>query len=100
MSKIIVAVDESQGSNDAIALASTLAGITGSTLTLVNVFPYDAGPSRASDREFEEYVRKDSRDLLERLRDAHGDEFVELEAIPNPSPPTGSTRSPSWRKPT
>ena len=54
MSKIIVAVDESQGSSDAIALASTLAGITGSTLTLVNVFPYEPGPSRASNREFED----------------------------------------------
>lgn len=85
MSKIIVAVDESQGSSDAIALASTLAGVTGSTLTLVNVFPCDAGPSRASNREFEEYMRQDSRELLERLRDAHGDGAVELEAIANPS---------------
>jgi nucleotide-binding universal stress UspA family protein len=89
MSKIIVAVDESQGSSDAIALASTLAGITGSTLTLVNVFPYDVDPSRASNREFEEYMRQDSLELLERLRDAHGDETVELKAIANPSPSHG-----------
>ena len=89
MSKIIVAVDESQGSSDAIALASTLAGITGSTLTLVNVFPYDVGPSRASNREFEEYLRQDSRELLERLRDAHGDEAVELKPIANTSPAHG-----------
>jgi nucleotide-binding universal stress UspA family protein len=87
MSKIIVAVDESQGASDAIALASTLAGITGSTLTLVNVFPYDAG--RASNREFEEYMRQPSRELLERLRDAHGDQTLELKAIPNTSPSHG-----------
>jgi len=89
MSKIIVAVDESQGSSDAIALASTLAGITDSTLTLVNVFPYDLTPSRASNRQFEEYLRRDSRELLERLRDAHGDEAVELRTIANPSPSHG-----------
>ena len=89
MSKIIVAVDESQGSSDAIALASTLAGITGSTLMLVNVFPYDRAPSRASNREFEAYLREDSRELLERLRDAPGDETVELKAVANPSPAHG-----------
>ena len=89
MSKIIVAVDESQGSSDAIALASTLAGITGSTLTLVNVFPYSLEPSRASNREFEDFLRQDSRELLERLRNDHGDETVELRAIANPSPAHG-----------
>jgi nucleotide-binding universal stress UspA family protein len=89
MTKIIVAVDQSQGSVDAIALASTLAGITGSGLTLVNVFPYDLHPSRALNREFEAYLRQDSHELLKRLRDAHGDEAVEIKAIPNPSPSHG-----------
>ena len=34
-------------------------------------------------------MRKDSRELLERQRDAHGDEAVELKAIANPSPSHG-----------
>jgi nucleotide-binding universal stress UspA family protein len=85
MTKIIVAVDESQGSRDAIALARTLAGATGSTLTFANVFPYDLQPSRAANGEFEEYLRQDSRALLERLRDAHGNASVELKAIANAS---------------
>ena len=85
MTKIIVAVDESQGSSDAIALASTLAASTGSALTFANVFPYDIDPSRASNREFEDYMRQDSRELLERLRGAHGDETVELKAVANSS---------------
>lgn len=89
MSKIIVAVDASQGASDAIALASKLAGITGSTLMLVNVFPYDVHPSRGSNREVEAYMREDSIDLLERLRTTHGDESVEVEAIANPSPSHG-----------
>ena len=62
MTKIIIAVDESQGSSDAIALASTLAASTGSALTFANVFPYDLDPSRASNREFEDYMRQDSRE--------------------------------------
>ncbi|MGZ8512353.1 MAG: universal stress protein, partial [Candidatus Limnocylindria bacterium] len=89
MPKIIVGVDGSQGSKDAIALASGLAGTTGSTLTLVNVFPYDEHPSRGLNREFEEYLRQDSQELLERLRSTHGDETVEVRAVPHPSPPHG-----------
>jgi nucleotide-binding universal stress UspA family protein len=89
MTKIIVGVDESQSSNDAIALASGLADITGSELMLVNVFPYDERPSRALNREFEEYLRQDSARLLERLRSTHGDETIEIRALPNPSPARG-----------
>ncbi|MDP9134842.1 MAG: universal stress protein [Actinomycetota bacterium] len=89
MRKIIVGVDESQGSSDAIALASSLADITGSELMLVNVFPYDERPSRALNRGFEEYLRQISRDLLGRLRSTLGDENVEVRSIANPSPAHG-----------
>lgn len=89
MTKILVGVDESQGSDDAIALASGLADITGSELMLVNVFPYDERPSRALNRKFQEYLRQDSVDLLERLRSTRGDENVEIRAIENPSPARG-----------
>jgi nucleotide-binding universal stress UspA family protein len=86
MNKIIVGVDGSEGSSDAIALASDLAGLTGSTLTLVNVFPYDERPSRASNAPYEGHLRRDSQALLERLRRAHGDEHVDIRSIANPSP--------------
>jgi nucleotide-binding universal stress UspA family protein len=89
MGKIIVGVDESPGSSDAIALASSLAGITGSELVLVNVLPYDVHPSRAANRAFEEYLHGDSQDLLERLRGSLGDAPVEVRAIPNVSPAHG-----------
>ena len=85
MSKIIVGVDESAGSADAIALASSLAGMTGATLMLVNVFPYDVHPSRAVNYDFEAYLRQDSTEMLERMRSAQGDETIEIKAIPNPS---------------
>ena len=89
MRTIIVGVDESQGSIDAIALASSLAGITGSELMLVNVFPYDVHPSRAANRAFEEYLRRDSNNLLERRRSSLGDQTVEIRAIPDVSSARG-----------
>jgi nucleotide-binding universal stress UspA family protein len=89
MSTIIVGVDQWEGSNDAIALASGLAGITGAELMLINVFPYDQRPSRAANAAFEAYLRKDSYELLERLRTELGDEAVEIKAVANPSPAHG-----------
>jgi len=86
MSKIIVGVDESPGSADAIALASSLAGMTGATRMLVNVFPYDPQPSRAVNPGYDKYLRADSHELLERLRDAHGDETAQVKAVPETSP--------------
>jgi nucleotide-binding universal stress UspA family protein len=85
MSKVIVGVDESPGSADAIALASSLAGVTSATLMLVNVYPYDVNPNRALNYEFETYLHEDSVELLERLRKVHGDASVEIKAVPNPS---------------
>src|SRR3954447_2652597 len=85
MSKIIVGVDTSQGANDAISLASSLAGITGAQLVLVNVFPYDRHPSRAVNSAFERYLKQDSDELLERLRSGLDDYSVEVRAVPNTS---------------
>jgi nucleotide-binding universal stress UspA family protein len=88
MSKIIVGVDESEASNDAIALSSSLARITGAELMLVNVFPYESRPSRAANAAFEAYLRKDSHELLERLR-TNLDGTVEVRAVANHSPAHG-----------
>jgi nucleotide-binding universal stress UspA family protein len=90
MRKIIVAVDESDGSRDAITLASALARTTDATLALVNVFPYDQHAGRAASRVFEDYLRQDSHVLLEQLRaTVPGDGAVETYAVPNPSPAHG-----------
>jgi nucleotide-binding universal stress UspA family protein len=88
MRKIIVGVDQSEGSHDAIALASSLAAIAGAELMLVNVFPYDTRPSRALNAEFETYLHEDSHELLERLSADLGG-AVEIKSIPDPSPAHG-----------
>jgi nucleotide-binding universal stress UspA family protein len=89
MSKIIVGVEGSHGSTDAITLASELAGMTGAELMLANIFPHEQHPSRGVNAEFEAYLRKDSNELLERLRSELGDELVEIKAVANPSPAHG-----------
>jgi nucleotide-binding universal stress UspA family protein len=86
MSKIIVGVDESPGSADAVALASTVAAMTGATLTLVNAYPYDPLPSRAVNADYERHLHDDSTALLERLRSAHGDEAAQILAVADVSP--------------
>ena len=86
MSKIIVGADGSDGSRDALPLASRLAGITGATLVLANVFPYDVTPSGTLNREFEEYLRRDADATLELLRETlDADTPVETRKVPNPS---------------
>ena len=89
MSKIIVGVDESGGSADAISLASRLAGITGAELMLVNVYPYDRRPSRTLNHEFEAHLREGSLELLERLRREHAGETIAVKALADPSPAHG-----------
>ena len=90
MSKIIVGVDESPGSADAIALASRLAGMTGAKLMLVNVFPYDAHPSRAVNAEFETYLREDSEATCSSgCARPTATRPSRSKAIPNPSPAHG-----------
>ena len=86
MSKIIVGVDQSEGSNDAIALASSLASITSAQLMLVNVYPYDTRPSRTLSAQFEAYLRQDSRELLERLQTQYSDLAAEVRSVPDHSP--------------
>jgi nucleotide-binding universal stress UspA family protein len=88
MSKIIVGVDQSEGSGDAIALASSLAGITGAELLLANVFDYDAVPSRAINEALETQLRDGSQALLERAR-GELDVVAEVRSVANPSPAHG-----------
>lgn len=90
MSKIVVGVDGSDGSRDAIALARGLAGITGSTLMLANVFPYDEQPSRGLNKEFGNYLREAAEALLDRERKTvEVDGAVETRAVANTSAPHG-----------
>lgn len=58
--KIIVGVDGSERSEDAVALAARLARGTGATLMLTSAYPYDAFPGRGGGDVYESYLRDEA----------------------------------------
>ena len=66
MSKIIVGVEESDRSKDAVALAALLARGTGAELELVCAYPYDDVPGRAANAGYRQYLREDAEAAIER----------------------------------
>lgn len=78
---IVVGVEESERSADAIALARRLADATGAGLLLVNAYPYEAVPGGPARPEYEEYVRRSSRELLEAARAALAPAVADTESV-------------------
>ena len=60
MPKIIVGVDESERSKDAVALAARLARGSDADVLLVCAYPYDTAPSRAANAGYQHYLRDDA----------------------------------------
>jgi nucleotide-binding universal stress UspA family protein len=65
--KTIVGVDDRDGGRDALALAGTLTAFTGDELIAVRVYPHEARPSRAMVGGFEEDMRADAKEELDRI---------------------------------
>ncbi len=90
MSKIIVGVDESDRSKDAVALAALLARGTGAELQLVCAYPYDDVPGRAANAGYRQYLREDAEAAIERAMDGIEDlPQVRSRPIPEVSPAKG-----------
>jgi nucleotide-binding universal stress UspA family protein len=66
VSKIIVGVDESDRSRDAVALAALLARGSDAELELVCAYPYDDVPGRGAKTGYRQYLRQDAEEALER----------------------------------
>ena len=73
MSKIIVGVDDSIRSKDAVALATRIARVADAELVLVCAYPYDEHPSRALNSEFERALREQAEGRLAQARAEAGD---------------------------
>ena len=54
MSTILIGVDASERSEDAIAFGRRLADVAGAHVVVANAYPYSAVPSRASNAAFRE----------------------------------------------
>jgi nucleotide-binding universal stress UspA family protein len=73
MPKIIVGVDESDRSKDAIALAAQLARGSGAELVLVCAYPCDDRPSRVSDVDFRRTLCADAETSIQRAQEGIDD---------------------------
>jgi nucleotide-binding universal stress UspA family protein len=85
--RIVVGVEDSDRSKDAVALAAQLARAAGATVVLANAFPLDPVPSRTSTPALRRRLEEQSYELLERHAQAAGEGVrTELEALPGFSP--------------
>ncbi len=87
MSKIIVGVDGSDRSDDALALASSLARRTGAEIVLARAYPYDDEAGHLGDSSRRHHLRQDAQQTLDRLR-ALADVSLQIttRTIADPSP--------------
>jgi nucleotide-binding universal stress UspA family protein len=67
VSTIVIGVDDSTRSEDAVAFAGRLAGAANGRLVLVNAFPYTEVPSRFPTPEYRDTLRDDARELVQRM---------------------------------
>jgi nucleotide-binding universal stress UspA family protein len=86
MTKIIVGVEDSARSRDAVAFADQLATSFRATLILANAYPHARFPGRSMRAEFDARLHADAEvTLLRMAREARGSD-VETRALPDTSP--------------
>ena len=98
MTTILVGVDQSERSRDAVAFAHALGGNPSARALVANVFRRDDHPSGALKLDYRRALERDA----ERTADRMADELRELDAdrvaaatVAGTSPPTGCSISPS-----
>jgi nucleotide-binding universal stress UspA family protein len=69
VSTILIGVDNSERSEDAIAFGRRLADVAAAHVVVANAYPYSAVPSRAANAGFREGLRDDALDVVRRMRD-------------------------------
>ena len=87
MSKIIVGVDGSDRSDDALALASSIARSTAAEIVLARAYPYDDAVGHVGDSARRHDLREAAQDVLDRVREhSDTDLHVTTRTIADPSP--------------
>ena len=82
MTKIIVGVDRTERSRDAVALAAELARTAGTEVILANTYSYDGVPSHAAGPEFDRRLRAEATETLQRAASGLAGIVPELRALP------------------
>ena len=75
MSTIIIGVDASERSEDAIAFGRRLAAASTAHVIVANAYPYSDMPSRASNAGYRDALREDALAMVREMRD-------KLEGVP------------------
>jgi nucleotide-binding universal stress UspA family protein len=87
VSKIIVGVDGSDRSDDALALASSLARRTAAEIVLARAYPYDDAAAHLGESAQRHHLREEAQRILDRLRE-RADPALQIttRTIADPSP--------------
>jgi nucleotide-binding universal stress UspA family protein len=88
VSKIIVGIDQSERSKDAVALASVLARSSGAELELACAYPYDDVPARGANTGYRQYLREDAEAAIKQAQEGIAD-------LPEVASRTNASVSPS-----
>ena len=67
MTTILVGVDDSERSLDALAFARQVAAASGASVLVANVFPYDDRPSRMSSLGYRQILEAEAQKLAQRM---------------------------------
>ncbi|HEY6886916.1 MAG TPA: universal stress protein [Solirubrobacter sp.] len=90
MSTILIGVDASERSEDAIAFGRRLADVVGAHVIVANAYPYSDIPSRASNTAYREALRDEAVETARRMRDQLeriNDDQTLIRVAADPSPP-------------
>jgi nucleotide-binding universal stress UspA family protein len=89
VSTILIGVDASERSEDAVAFARRLADVAAAHVVVVNAYPYSDVPSRAANSTYRAALRDEALEIVHRMRDqldrVAGDE-TEVAVMAEPSP--------------
>src|SRR4051794_33310497 len=90
VSTILIGVDASQRSEDAIAFGRRLADVADAHVVVANAFPYSTLPSRSSNAAFREALRDEALEIVHGMRDrldrvSEDDTLVRVIADPSPA---------------
>ncbi len=89
MNSILIGVDESERSEDAIAFGRRLAGVSTAPVVIGCAFPYNDMPTRASNVTYRNYLRSDAEKTAGAMRDRLDVERAYIRLIAEPSPAKG-----------
>jgi nucleotide-binding universal stress UspA family protein len=89
VSTILIGVDDSERSEDAIAFGRRLADVAAAHVVVANAYPYSDVPSRAANAGFREALRDDALETVRRMRDLLdrvGEDDTRITVMAEPSP--------------